>query len=176
MNKWLIAYSRGQPQTSTLSSGRGPASPYFCPKAPRFPGRQASVPVLRPWQKFSSARCECDLTHAKFCPILCVSLGVVVPSSSASGGVLDACSWKDLFSRNIARRIGSEERPEWDACPAKPSKPLRIEAKSVVLPLGVRAEFLAGLRNRSTPFSLVCSRAFLCARSESCRNARAFAG
>ncbi len=126
--------------------------------------------------KFSSGCCESDLTHHNFSPILCCLLGVVCPSSSASG-VFGACSWKDLYSRNIARRIGSKERPEWDASPAKPSKPLRIEAKRVVLPLGVRAEFLAGLRNRSTPFSVVCSRAvFLCAQSESCRNVRAIAG
>ena len=46
----------------------------------------------------------------------------------------------------------------WDASPAKPSKPLQIDAKSVVLPLGVRAEFLAGLRIRSSPFSVVCAR------------------
>ena len=40
---------------------------------------------------------------------------------------------------------GTEERPEWGASPEKPSEPLRFETKSVVLPLGVRAEFLAGL-------------------------------
>src|SRR6266481_3671797 len=72
-----------------------------------------------------------------------------------------------LRSRNKVRRNGIEERPEWDACPAKPSKPLRTEAKRRVLPLGVRTEFLAGcfLRIRSRPFSTdVCSRAFLFAR------------
>ena len=40
---------------------------------------------------------------------------------------------------------GTEERPEWGASPEKPSEPLRFETRSVVLPLGVRAEFLAGL-------------------------------
>jgi hypothetical protein len=49
-----------------------------------------------------------------------------------------------LRFRNKVRRNGIEERPEWDACPAKPSKPLRNEAGSVVLPSGVRTEFLAG--------------------------------
>ena len=33
----------------------------------------------------------------------------------------------------------------WDASPAKPSKPLQVDAKSGVLPLGVCAELLAGL-------------------------------
>src|SRR5260370_7581554 len=42
------------------------------------------------------------------------------------------------------RRNGTEERPEWGASPAKPSKPLRTRAKRVVLLLGVRTEFLAG--------------------------------
>ena len=49
-----------------------------------------------------------------------------------------------LQSRNKAGRNGTEERPEWGASPAKPSKPLRTEAKSEVLLLGVRTEFLAG--------------------------------
>src|SRR5436305_10279599 len=49
-----------------------------------------------------------------------------------------------LQSRNNVRRNGTEERPEWGASPAKPSKPLRTEAKRVVLLLGVRTEFLAG--------------------------------
>src|SRR5215467_2582827 len=43
-----------------------------------------------------------------------------------------------------ARRNGTEERPEWGACPAKPSKPLRTDTKRFALPLGVRTEFLAG--------------------------------
>jgi small subunit ribosomal protein S12 len=51
---------------------------------------------------------------------------------------------KYLRSRNKVRRNGTEERPEWGASPAKPSKPLRTEAKRVVLLLGVRTEFLAG--------------------------------
>src|SRR5713226_10709083 len=51
---------------------------------------------------------------------------------------------KYLRSRNKARRNGTEERPEWGASPAKPSKPLRTEAKRFVLLLGVRTEFLAG--------------------------------
>jgi hypothetical protein len=51
---------------------------------------------------------------------------------------------KYLRSRNRVRRNGTEERPEWGASPAKPSKPLRTEAKRVVLLLGVRTEFLAG--------------------------------
>ena len=54
--------------------------------------------------------------------------------------------------------LGARSGRIWDASPAKPSKPLQIEAKSVVLPLGVRAEFLAGLRIRSSPFSVVCAR------------------
>src|SRR5437660_3581938 len=49
-----------------------------------------------------------------------------------------------LRSRNKVRRNGTEERPEWGASPAKPSKPLRTEAKRFVLLLGVRTEFLAG--------------------------------
>src|SRR5260221_2193733 len=69
-------------------------SPFFSPGArlrptfawtPVFSGAQASYQSRRPWRKFSSAHCECDLTHANFSPILCVSLWVVVPSSSASG-------------------------------------------------------------------------------------------
>ncbi len=51
---------------------------------------------------------------------------------------------KYLQSRNNVRRNGTEERPEWGASPAKPSKPLRTEAKRFVLLLGVRTEFLAG--------------------------------
>jgi len=51
---------------------------------------------------------------------------------------------KYLRSRNKVRRNGTEERPEWGASPAKPSKPLRTEAKRFVLLLGVRTEFLAG--------------------------------
>src|SRR6266849_6756321 len=51
---------------------------------------------------------------------------------------------KYLRSRNKVRRNGTEERPEWGASPAKPSEPLRTEAKRVVLLLGVRTEFLAG--------------------------------
>src|SRR5205823_12719886 len=49
-----------------------------------------------------------------------------------------------LRSRNKVRRNGTEERPEWGASPAKPSKPLRTESKGLVLLLGVRTEFLAG--------------------------------
>src|SRR6266404_4242163 len=49
-----------------------------------------------------------------------------------------------LQSRNIARRNGTEERPEWGASPAKPSKPLRVETGSGFLPSGMRTEFLAG--------------------------------
>src|SRR5947209_7322049 len=51
---------------------------------------------------------------------------------------------KYLRSRNNVRRNGTEERPEWGASPAKPSKPLRTESKGLVLLLGVRTEFLAG--------------------------------
>src|SRR5437667_6899701 len=51
---------------------------------------------------------------------------------------------EDLRLRNKARRNGSEERPEWGASPAKPSKPLRTDTKRIALPLGVRTEFLAG--------------------------------
>src|SRR6059058_5420856 len=51
---------------------------------------------------------------------------------------------KYLRSRNNVRRNGSEERPEWGASPAKPSKPLRTDTKRIALPLGVRTEFLAG--------------------------------
>jgi hypothetical protein len=61
------------------------------------------------------------------------------------------------------RRNGTEERPEWDASPEKPSKPLRIGTRSYVLlswPVcGVSCLFL---RIRSAPFSiLVLSRIFL---------------
>ncbi len=54
------------------------------------------------------------------------------------------CEGNYLQSRNKVRRNGTEERPEWGASPAKPSKPLRTEAKRFVLLLGVRTEFLAG--------------------------------
>lgn len=51
---------------------------------------------------------------------------------------------KYLRSRNKVRWNGTEERPEWGASPAKPSKPLRTETRRIVLPSGVRTEFLAG--------------------------------
>src|SRR4030081_2756456 len=93
----------------------------------------------------SSANQESHLTDPFFFSILSVCLGLFCPCSKRNGGFYVARSWKDLHSRNIARRIGSEERPEWDASPAKPSKPLRIEARSERPPLGVRTEFLAGI-------------------------------
>jgi hypothetical protein len=73
---------------------------------------------------------------------------------------------KYLRSRNIVRRNGTEERPEWGASPAKPSKPLRTEAKRVVLLLGVRTEFLAGgISGFAVDLSaLDCALAILCAR------------
>src|SRR5438477_10851435 len=51
---------------------------------------------------------------------------------------------KYLRSRTKVRRNGTEERPEWGASPAKPSKPLRVETGSGFLPSGMRTEFLAG--------------------------------
>ena len=73
---------------------------------------------------------------------------------------------KYLRSRNKVRRNGTEERPEWGASPAKPSKPLRTEAKRFVLPLGVRTEFLAGgISGFAVDLSaLDCALAILCAR------------
>ena len=73
---------------------------------------------------------------------------------------------KYLRSRNKVRRNGTEERPEWGASPAKPSKPLRTEAKRVVLLLGVRTEFLAGcISGFAVDLSaLDCALAILCAR------------
>src|SRR6266436_9951229 len=71
-----------------------------------------------------------------------------------------------LRFRNKVRRNGREERPEWGASPAKPSKPLRTEAKRVVLLLGVRTEFLAGgISGFAVDLSaLDCALAILCAR------------
>src|SRR5713226_6533926 len=73
---------------------------------------------------------------------------------------------KYLRSRNKVRRNGTEERPEWGASPAKPSEPLRTEAKRVVLLLGVRTEFLAGgISGFAVDISaLECALAILCAR------------
>ena len=70
-----------------------------------------------------------------------------------------------LRSRNNVGRNGTEERPEWGASPAKPSKPLRTEAKRIVLPLGVRTEFLAGgISGFAVDLSaLDCALAILCA-------------
>src|SRR5436305_14856283 len=69
-----------------------------------------------------------------------------------------------LQSRNNVRRNGTEERPEWGASPAKPSKPLRTEAKRFVLLLGVRTEFLAGgISGFAVDLSaLDCALAILC--------------
>src|ERR1700692_343274 len=71
-----------------------------------------------------------------------------------------------LQSRNIARRNGTEERPEWDASPAKPSKPLRIEARSeYVRLLELRTEFLAGISGFAVDLSAwECALAHFCAR------------
>src|SRR6267378_359675 len=69
-----------------------------------------------------------------------------------------------LRSRNIARRNGTEERPEWGASPAKPSKPLRVETRSGFLPSGMRTEFLAG---GSSGFAVDLS-AKLCALARFC--------
>src|SRR5207302_8223183 len=83
---------------------------------------------------------------------------------------------KYLPSRNNARRNGTEERPEWGASPAKPSKPLRTEAKRIVLPLGVRTEFLAGgISGFAVDLSALDlrSRDFVCAPCESRENSRA---
>jgi small subunit ribosomal protein S12 len=52
---------------------------------------------------------------------------------SAVGGL----EGKYLRSRNRVRRNGIEERPEWGASPAKPSKPLRTATRRIVLPSGV---------------------------------------
>ena len=65
---------------------------------------------------------------------------LVRATASAVGGL----EGNYLRSRNKVRRNGTEERPEWGASPAKPSKPLRTEARRIVLPSGVRTEFLAG--------------------------------
>ena len=65
-------------------------------------------------QGFSSARLERNLTHQFFFSILGVLLGDFRPGSSAAF-VLSRYvvrSWKDLRSRNIVGRIGSEERPD----------------------------------------------------------------
>ena len=72
-----------------------------------------------------------------------------------------------LRFRNKVRRNGIEERPEWDACPAKPSKPLRTEAKRRVLPLGVRTEFLAGCFSGFAVdlSALMCALAHFCLRA-----------
>src|SRR5215469_5591821 len=76
--------------------------------------------------------------------------------------------WKgNLRSRNNVRRNGTEERPEWGASPAKPSKPLRTETKRTVLPLGVRTEFLAGCTSGfavDLSALVACSRAYLSVR------------
>src|SRR5204862_7637303 len=74
---------------------------------------------------------------------------------------------KYLRSRYNVRRNGTEERPEWGASPAKPSKPLRTEAKRVVLLLGVRTEFLAGcISGFAVDLSaLDCALASFCARA-----------
>src|SRR6266436_1115898 len=86
-----------------------------------------------------------DLTGRVFFPILRCLSGMLYPEWGGSGlfGVVEL-EGNYLQSWNKVRRNGTEERPEWGASPAKPSKPLRTEAKRVVLLLGVRTEFLAG--------------------------------
>src|SRR3979411_2700267 len=86
-----------------------------------------------------------NLTVSGFLLILPCLSGKVFPEWGGSKwfGVVEL-EGKYLRSRNKVRRNGTEERPEWGASPAKPSKPLRTEAKRIVLPLGVRTEFLAG--------------------------------
>src|SRR5208282_323133 len=53
-------------------------------------------------------------------------------------------------------RNGTEERPEWDASPEKPSKPLRFDTESKVLSLGMRAEHLAGISGFAVDLSALC--------------------
>ena len=94
-------------------------------------------------QGFPRLCAECDLTvYVVFLILRCLS-GVVC--ALGGGPRKRSSSWKEyLRSRNKERRNGTEERPEWGASPAKPSEPLRIEARRRVLPSGVRTEFLAG--------------------------------
>jgi len=73
---------------------------------------------------------------------------------------------KYLRSRNKVDGMGQKSGRNGAPSPAKPSKPLRTEAKRVVLPLGVRTEFLAGcspIRSRLSSTGLR-SRAYLSAR------------
>jgi hypothetical protein len=49
-----------------------------------------------------------------------------------------------LQSRNKVRRIGTEERPEWGASPAKPSKLSELKPREKFYCLVVRTESLAG--------------------------------
>jgi hypothetical protein len=80
---------------------------------------------------------------------------------------LSGLEGKYLRSRNKVRRNGTEERPEWGASPAKPSKPLRTEARGIVLPSGVRTEFLAGcISGFAVDLSaLKCALAHFCLRA-----------
>jgi hypothetical protein len=121
---------------------------------------------------------ESCLTEPPFFSILCVLSGDFSPSSAATSQV-GVVGWKGILqSRNIDRRNGTEERPEWGASPEKPSKPLRFGTKSGTFAswsaCGVSCWYL---RSRRKPFStFVCSRAFLCAPREPRQFLRATSG
>src|SRR5256714_15045150 len=97
--------------------------------APRFPPLE--------FERFDSAH---------FLPYTSVFVRDAFSLSGAAPDGLESLELEGnyLRSRNKVRRNGTEERPEWGASPAKPSKPLRTESKGLVLLLGVRTEFLAG--------------------------------
>src|SRR6267378_984860 len=118
----------------------------------------------------------------RFIPYTSVFVREALTLSGAAPTCLESLSWKGnyLRFRNKVRRNGTEERPEWGASPAKPSKPLRTEAKRVVLLLGVRTEFLAGgISGFAVDLSaLECALAPFCvrARREPRRITRAIVG
>ena len=72
-----------------------------------------------------------------------------------------------LQSRNNVRRIGTEERPEWGASPAKPSKLSELKPREKFYILVVRTESLAGcISGFAVDLSALSalSRLFVCAR------------
>src|SRR5438874_4603731 len=94
---------------------------------------------------FSHRTCKLLFDTARPLPYTLLFVREVTNLSGAAPEILEPLSWKGISSvPEQARRNGSEERPEWGASPAKPSKPLRTDTKRIALPLGVRTEFLAG--------------------------------
>ena len=113
--------------------------------------------------EFSSALARRNLTHRGFFSILCVFQGLHQPSSICTSGTWAAVSRgsKQLEGSSLPEQSKTEWKrgaAGWTPVPQSRVSLSDSEARSKVLPLGVRAEFLLVSPDSQLTFQRRCAR------------------